>query len=201
MDPRAHFCPNPGCRARGQTAQATIKMQSKTERHWRGVEADRDGSADQHVVHRAVQRDVPVSAAVLVRCGRGLARKMATLESGMYLMGCVYNFCTEIAASGCRLQGERPRGMGLRQRWPLAEAIGPDPCGNSSASGLQPSVTVECGATDSLPWRRSSPACDFDSTSHPIDRSIGWMSETLPSQEGDRPRAARCPNNTARTRG
>ena len=32
--------------------------------------------------------------AVLVRRGRGLARQLQTLERAMYLMGCVYNFCT-----------------------------------------------------------------------------------------------------------
>lgn len=30
----------------------------------------------------------------LVRCGRGLARHVRTLEHGMYLIGAVYNFCT-----------------------------------------------------------------------------------------------------------
>lgn len=30
----------------------------------------------------------------LVRRGRGLARQASTLESGMYLVGCLYNFCT-----------------------------------------------------------------------------------------------------------
>ncbi len=30
----------------------------------------------------------------LVRRGRGLARQGTTLESGMYLVGCLYNFCT-----------------------------------------------------------------------------------------------------------
>jgi transposase-like protein len=32
--------------------------------------------------------------ASLVRRGRGLAHRAETLESGMYLVGCVYNFCT-----------------------------------------------------------------------------------------------------------
>jgi hypothetical protein len=32
--------------------------------------------------------------AVLVRRGRGLARHRQTIERAMYLMGCVYNFCT-----------------------------------------------------------------------------------------------------------
>ena len=32
--------------------------------------------------------------AVLVRRGRGLVRQLQTLERAMYLMGCVYNFCT-----------------------------------------------------------------------------------------------------------
>ena len=31
---------------------------------------------------------------VLVRRGRGLARQLQTLERAIYLMGCVYNFCT-----------------------------------------------------------------------------------------------------------
>ncbi len=30
----------------------------------------------------------------LIRRGRGLARQLQTLERAMYLMGCVYNFCT-----------------------------------------------------------------------------------------------------------
>jgi len=33
--------------------------------------------------------------ASLVRRGRGLAHRRETLEMGMYLVGCVYNFCTE----------------------------------------------------------------------------------------------------------
>jgi transposase-like protein len=33
--------------------------------------------------------------ASLVRRGRGLAHEARTLESGMYLVGCAYNFCTE----------------------------------------------------------------------------------------------------------
>jgi hypothetical protein len=32
--------------------------------------------------------------AYLVRRGRALARQVETLEAGMYLVGCVYNFCT-----------------------------------------------------------------------------------------------------------
>ena len=32
--------------------------------------------------------------AVLVRRGRGVARRLQTLERAMYLMVCVYNFCT-----------------------------------------------------------------------------------------------------------
>lgn len=32
--------------------------------------------------------------ACLVRRGRALARQLETLETGMYLVGCVYNFCT-----------------------------------------------------------------------------------------------------------
>ena len=32
--------------------------------------------------------------AALVRRGRGLAHKVETLELGMYLVGCIYNFCT-----------------------------------------------------------------------------------------------------------
>ena len=32
--------------------------------------------------------------AVLVRRGRGVARRLQTLEGAMYLMGSVYNFCT-----------------------------------------------------------------------------------------------------------
>jgi hypothetical protein len=32
--------------------------------------------------------------ACLVRRGRALARQLETLEAGMYLVGCVYNFCT-----------------------------------------------------------------------------------------------------------
>ncbi len=32
--------------------------------------------------------------AMLVRRGRGVARRLQTLERAMYLMGCVYNFCT-----------------------------------------------------------------------------------------------------------
>jgi hypothetical protein len=36
----------------------------------------------------------PVWLACLVRRGRALARQVETLQVGMYLVGCVYNFCT-----------------------------------------------------------------------------------------------------------
>ena len=51
--------------------------------------------------------------ASLVRRGRGLAHKVETLELGMYLVGCVYNFCTEHCSLRARaLRGARPSGRG-----------------------------------------------------------------------------------------
>lgn len=59
--------------------------------------------------------------ASLVRRGRGLAHKVATLEFGMYLVGCVYNFCTEhrslrvpIARSETKWQRRTPA---MAARW------------------------------------------------------------------------------------
>jgi transposase-like protein len=59
--------------------------------------------------------------ASLVRRGRGLAHKVETLELGMYLVGCVYNFCTEhrslrlpVSKSHTRWQGRTPA---MAARW------------------------------------------------------------------------------------
>jgi transposase-like protein len=53
--------------------------------------------------------------ASLVRRGRGLAHEVGTLERGMYLVGCVYNFCTEhrslrvpLAEGTTKWQGRTP---------------------------------------------------------------------------------------------
>jgi hypothetical protein len=57
----------------------------------------------------------------LVRRGRGLAHKVETLELGMYLVGCVYNFCTEhcslrvpSAGGEAKWQGRTPA---MAARW------------------------------------------------------------------------------------
>jgi len=44
----------------------------------------------------------------LVRRGRGLARQTATLESGMYLVGCLYNFCTPHQSLRCESGARTP---------------------------------------------------------------------------------------------
>ena len=53
--------------------------------------------------------------ASLIRRGRGLAHRVETLEMGMYLVGSVYNFCTEhrslrisVPGSGTKWQGRTP---------------------------------------------------------------------------------------------
>ena len=53
--------------------------------------------------------------ASLVRRGRGLAHKVETLERGMYLVGCVYNLCTEhrslrisVTGGATKWQGRTP---------------------------------------------------------------------------------------------
>ena len=53
--------------------------------------------------------------ASLVRRGRGLAHKVVTLDLGMYLVGCVYNLCTEhrslrisVTGGGTEWQGRTP---------------------------------------------------------------------------------------------
>jgi hypothetical protein len=56
--------------------------------------------------------------AALVRRGRALARQEGTLEKGMYLVGCVYNFCTEHRS--LRLRQER--GKKWLQRTPAMAA-------------------------------------------------------------------------------
>jgi transposase-like protein len=57
----------------------------------------------------------------LVRRGRGLAHQVKTLEWGMYLVGCVYNFCTEhrslrlpVSRGQSRWQGRTPA---MAARW------------------------------------------------------------------------------------
>ncbi|HSQ56473.1 MAG TPA: hypothetical protein VLM40_12095 [Gemmata sp.] len=59
--------------------------------------------------------------ASLVRRGRGLAHKVEPLELGMYLVGCLYNFCTEhcslrvpIAGGEAKWQGRTPA---MAARW------------------------------------------------------------------------------------
>jgi hypothetical protein len=53
--------------------------------------------------------------ASLVRRGRGLAHKVETLDLGVYLVGCVYNLCTEhrslripVTGGGTKWQGRTP---------------------------------------------------------------------------------------------
>jgi hypothetical protein len=47
--------------------------------------------------------------AALRRRGRGLAHEVATLETGMYLVGCVYNFCTGHRSLRVAVTGARPK--------------------------------------------------------------------------------------------
>src|SRR5262245_21292378 len=56
--------------------------------------------------------------AALVRRGRALVRQEGTLEKGMYLVGCVYNFCTEHKSLGLRQR----RGKKWLQRTPAMAA-------------------------------------------------------------------------------
>jgi transposase-like protein len=59
--------------------------------------------------------------ASLVRRGRGLAHRADTLESGMYLVGCVYNLCTEHRSLRVRAAGDEARWRGrtpaMAARW------------------------------------------------------------------------------------
>jgi transposase-like protein len=59
--------------------------------------------------------------ASLVRRGRGLAHEVVTLESGMYLVGCVYNFCTEHRSLRVPLGGGQAKWQGrtpaMAARW------------------------------------------------------------------------------------
>ncbi len=50
--------------------------------------------------------------ASLVRRGRGLARRVETLEFGMYLVGCVYNFCTEHRSLRVSTAGDKVKWQG-----------------------------------------------------------------------------------------
>jgi len=59
--------------------------------------------------------------ASLVRRGRGLAHRAETLERGMYLVGCVYNFCTvhrslRLSAPGGRTKWQE-RTPAMAARW------------------------------------------------------------------------------------
>jgi transposase-like protein len=72
--------------------------------------------------------------APLVRRGRALAHKVATLQAGMYLVGCAYNFCWEHASlrlvapadSGRKWQERTPAmAAGLTaHRWTMRELLG-----------------------------------------------------------------------------
>jgi transposase-like protein len=59
--------------------------------------------------------------ASLVRRGRGLAHKVETLEMGMYLVGSVYNFCTEHRSLRVSVPGGRTKWQGrtpaMAARW------------------------------------------------------------------------------------
>ena len=71
--------------------------------------------------------------APLVRRGRAIAHKVETLQAGMYLVGCAYNFCWEHsslrrlapAAAGRKWQGRTPAmAAGLTDhRWTLRELL------------------------------------------------------------------------------
>ena len=50
--------------------------------------------------------------ASLVRRGRGLAHKVETLELGMYLVGCVYNLCTEHRSLRLKVAGGKTKWQG-----------------------------------------------------------------------------------------
>ena len=59
--------------------------------------------------------------ASLVRRGQGLALKVETLESGMYLVGCIYNFCTEHRSLRMATAGDEAKWQGrtpaMAARW------------------------------------------------------------------------------------
>ena len=60
------------------------------------IQADAGWRWHQHRLHRAAERHFPSLALVnLVRRGRALARQEATLYQAAYLMGTIYNFCTD----------------------------------------------------------------------------------------------------------
>ena len=81
--------------------------------------------------------------AALIRWGRGLAHEVATLETGMYLVGCVYNFCTGHRSLRVAVAGARPSGRNARLQWPWVGQTMSGPCRNCSRSSRQASFTIE----------------------------------------------------------
>ena len=64
--------------------------------------------------------------AVLVRRTRGTARRQARLQAGMYLVGTVYNFCTEHASLTVHRQSRRTPAMAAGitdRRWSVGELL------------------------------------------------------------------------------
>lgn len=74
----------------------------------------------------------------LVRRGRCLLRREAVLECGMYLVGCVYNFCTPHAS----LRKPQPEGAPYKERTPAMAAA----------------ITDEIWSVSDLFWYRIAPS-------------------------------------------
>lgn len=84
----------------------------------------------------------------LVRRGRGLCKQHVTLESGMYLIGCLYNFCTP--HQSLRLEHERTPAMaaGLTDHcWSVGELLSyrfaPSPFVAKKRRGRKPKSKAE----------------------------------------------------------
>jgi hypothetical protein len=89
-------------------------------------DAGGSGERTEHGLHRAIERDLPSTAAVLAWRSRGAARCHARLHAGMYLVGTVYNFCTYQASLSTVRSGPRTPAMaaGLaRHLWSVTEML------------------------------------------------------------------------------
>lgn len=85
----------------------------------------------------------------LVRRGRGLAKQSATLEQGMYLVGCLYNFCTVHQSLRCE-SGVRTPAMaaGLTDHcWSVGELLAyrfaPPPFVEKKKRGRKPKAEAQ----------------------------------------------------------
>ncbi|MCB0176769.1 MAG: hypothetical protein KDI62_00940 [Anaerolineae bacterium] len=78
------FCPNLDCLARGQTGRGNVQVHSHKEKRCYCLELQIER------LNATFRQRLPW----LTRRCRYLARQPETLQASMFVLGCVYNFCT-----------------------------------------------------------------------------------------------------------